>query len=169
MRFWCATSNTTLIVVYYFFNALDADEGNNAKITYSMEGSESSAFIINQSNGKITTKSTLDFETKQSYQFQVVATDGGQTAQSGTTTVTVNVVDVNDNKPKFGGTYAESIREDKPVGQSVITVNATDDDSGPRGDIRYSIVGGNIGTAFAIIDARSGVITVKSPLDRETR
>ena len=39
---------------------------------------------------------------------------------------------------------------------------------GERGDIRYSIYAGNFGNAFAI-SAGTGLITVKSKLDRETR
>ena len=39
---------------------------------------------------------------------------------------------------------------------------------GERGDIRYSIYAGNFGNAFAI-NAGTGLITVKSKLDRETR
>jgi hypothetical protein len=133
-----------------------------------MTGSDSSAFQIDSSTGRITTKSKLDYETKTSYQFKVTAADGGQSVLRGTSSVTVNVVDVNDNKPIFGGPYNARVLENAARGTSVITVNATDKDSGARGDIHYSIVGGNIGSAFKI-DDRSGAITVNSQLDRETR
>lgn len=107
---------------------LDADEGNNARIRYSLTGSESSAFVINPGNGKITTKTSLDYEQEQSYSFEVVATDGG--GLEGKQTVTVNIVDVNDNAPIFGGPYSKRISEGANVGANVITVKATDRDSG---------------------------------------
>ena len=133
-----------------------------------MTGPESSAFQIDSSTGRITTISKLDYETKTSYQFQVTAADGGKKVLRGTSSVTVNVVDVNDNKPIFGGPYNARVLENAVRDARVITVKATDKDSGARGDIRYSIVGGNIGSAFKI-DDRSGAITVNSQLNRETR
>jgi hypothetical protein len=133
-----------------------------------MSGADSTSFEIDSSNGRITTKSTLDYESKKTYQFDVQARDGGQSVQEGTSKVTVNVLDVNDNKPIFGGPYGARVSEAASRGTNVITVKATDKDSGVRGEIRYSIVGGNIGGAFAVHD-RTGVVTVYSNLDRETR
>lgn len=109
---------------------LDADEGANARIMYSLSGPESTAFLISSSDGKITTRSSLDFEKKRSYQFRVIASDGGQNVQRGTSRVTVNVVDVNDNEPVFGGPYTVHVSEDVARGKNVITVKATDKDSG---------------------------------------
>ena len=63
----------------------------------------------------------------------MVATDGGQPQpKKGTSQVTVNVVDVNDNKPIFGGPYTKSVPENATRGTNVITVKATDKDSGTR-------------------------------------
>ena len=42
----------------------------------------------------------------------------------------MNIVDVNDNAPIFGGPYSKSISEGARVGANVITVMATDRDSG---------------------------------------
>ena len=133
-----------------------------------MDGLESSAFQIDSSTGRITTKSKLNYERKRSYQFQVIASDGGKPALRGTSSITVNVVDVNDNRPIFGRPYSAHILENATRGASVITVKATERDLWARGDIRYSIVGGNFGSAFKV-DDRSGVITVNTQLDRETK
>ena len=154
--------------MYYFRFVIDADEGDNAKIIYSMTGADSSSFQIDASNGRITTKSKLDYEGKQTYQFTVIAKDEGSPVQRGTSNVTVNITDVNDNRPIFGGPYNARVSEAATRDTSVITVKATDEDKGPRGDIRYTIVGGNYGGAFSIQE-RSGVITVSAQLDRETR
>lgn len=133
-----------------------------------MVGPESTLFAIHKSNGKITTKSGLDYETKKSYQFQVVASDSGQPMRKGISSVTVNIVDVNDNAPVFSGSYRARVPENASRGTNVVTVKASDRDSGPRGEVRYSIVSGNVALAFAINEL-SGLISVKSQLDRETR
>ena len=61
----------------------------------------------------------------------MIAQDKGPGDSTGTTTVTVNVIDVNDNAPVFLGTpYVAVIKEDAGTGTPVIDVNATDSDSG---------------------------------------
>lgn len=95
-----------------------------------MTGSDSSAFNIDSSTGKITTNSELDYETKRDYQFMVKASDGGQQVNTGTQSVTVVVVDVNDNAPQFVGSYSKRIKEDARLDKNVITVKANDSDSG---------------------------------------
>ena len=61
----------------------------------------------------------------------VRAQDSGTTPQTSTVSVYVNVVDVNDNAPVFDpSTYSNEIEEDAEVGQPVLTVIATDIDSG---------------------------------------
>ena len=88
-------------------------------------------FEINEDDGTIKTRSKLDYETKKSYTFSVTATDQGLGDSSGQTTVTVNVLDVNDNAPSFLDTpYIANVKESAGLGTHVIDVNATDSDSG---------------------------------------
>ena len=54
-----------------------------------------------------------------------------------TVTVYVNVIDVNDNRPEFNDVtgvapLVATVSEDADVGHNVITVSATDRDSGVR-------------------------------------
>ena len=110
---------------------LDADAGNNGEVRYSLSGQDSSTFNIDAVSGLITTKSTLDYETKKLYKYNVTATDKGTSPNTATTTVTVNIRDVNDNTPAFTGSpYNTTVNEDVSIGTSVKTVSATDDDSG---------------------------------------
>lgn len=83
--------------------------------------------------------------------------------RTGTTTLQVNVLDVNDHAPSFEWPeYDASVREGVPVGSTVITVKATDQDTGRNAEVEYSIVstvaGGNNAhtkdTAIFRIDAR---------------
>ena len=111
--------------------SLDADEGDNGKIIYSLGGADSSTFQIDRVSGRITTRDKLDYETKKSYNFNVIATDRGINPNTGTTTVTVNVIDVNDQRPVFiGSPYSAQVLENSPFGTRVKTIKATDSDSG---------------------------------------
>ena len=51
-----------------------------------------------------------------------MAYDGGQ--KNGSLDITVNIIDVNDNPPRFEHeTYEVSVREDVPVGSTVLNVS----------------------------------------------
>ena len=71
------------------FVATDAD---NDRLSYFLSGTDAAAFEINPSSGQLRTRTVLDYETKQSYQVDVTATDpsGG----FGEVTVTISVGNV---------------------------------------------------------------------------
>jgi protocadherin Fat 4 len=61
----------------------------------------------------------------------VQAQDNGQPSLSSTLTVYCNVIDLNDNAPVFDPmSYSNEIYENVPIGTEVVTVSATDTDSG---------------------------------------
>lgn len=67
----------------------------------------------------------------QHYIFVVQAQDSGRPSLSSTLTVYFNVVDLNDNAPLFDPmSYSNEVFENVTVGTSVVTVSATDLDSG---------------------------------------
>jgi hypothetical protein len=67
----------------------------------------------------------------QHYIFVVQAQDAGRPSLSSTLTVYFNVVDLNDNAPLFDPmSYSNEVFENVTVGTSVVTVSATDLDSG---------------------------------------
>ena len=85
------------------FNAIvarDADSGS--QIQYSML-ENSSLVSINSNTGIVTLLTGLDYEVKQQYLFQVVASDGQLTSQAN---LRVTVINVNDNPPYFKETSA---------------------------------------------------------------
>ena len=72
--------------------------------------------------------------------FMVVCCQGTPSLTS-VATVTISLVDVNDNPPVFERTmYSLSVSEATPVGTSVGRVYATSRDIGINADISYSIV-----------------------------
>uniref|UniRef100_A0A4W3HD49 Protocadherin 12 n=1 Tax=Callorhinchus milii TaxID=7868 RepID=A0A4W3HD49_CALMI len=90
--------------------------------------------------------------------------------RSGTVSVRINVLDSNDNQPRFAGTPEElQIREDTAPGTTLLHLTATDPDQGNNGEVRYSLTGPrDPGTAdiFAI-DPQSGRLSLTRALDRE--
>ncbi len=69
--------------------------------------------------------------------------DHAYPAQYDMTTIKVDVLDENDNPPKFTqSVYEVDIPENAPM-SVIITVIATDADSGPNGHITYSLMGKN--------------------------
>ncbi|CAL4097747.1 unnamed protein product, partial [Meganyctiphanes norvegica] len=96
----------------------------------------------------------------------VAAQDTGHPALSSTVTVYFNVLDLNDNAPIFDPmSYSDEVFENITVGSSVLSVSATDQDSGVNGQVIYSIAGGDEKNQFSI--SQNGTIYTQAPLDRE--
>ncbi len=57
-----------------------------------------------QADGSVIISSVLDYETVPSYNLIVQAEDQGIPILTGTMTLTINLIDVNDNAPVFSGT-----------------------------------------------------------------
>lgn len=99
--------------------------------------------------GNIRAKTSLDYETTPAYTFTIVAKDGGDLTTSAT--VKIDVTDVNDHVPRFErNPYTASLKENLNGDNLVDRVSASDGDSGQRGSVTYSIIGGNVGNAFTI-------------------
>ena len=75
---------------------------------------------------------------------QVAATDGGTPPLSSSSTVTVTVIDVNDNPPVFSfPNYSFTVAENGPASTIVGVVQVTDVDFGPAADVLLSLSGQN--------------------------
>ena len=58
--------------------------------------------------------------------------------------IQIIVVDINDNPPVFPvGVYYITVYENTPVGQTVLTVAASDKDALPNATVTYSLLGTN--------------------------
>uniref|UniRef100_F7FR84 Cadherin domain-containing protein n=1 Tax=Ornithorhynchus anatinus TaxID=9258 RepID=F7FR84_ORNAN len=141
----------------------DADAGENAAVTLSILNGRDH-FIIDPLTGVIRPNITFDREQQGSYTFQVKAVDAGRLQRSSTAKVTINVVDVNDNRPVFvvpSSNYSYDLVPTTAGPGSVVTkVFAVDNDTGMNAELRYSIVGGNSRGLFAI-DQLTGNVTLK--------
>ncbi|KAM9327300.1 cadherin-23 [Gastrophryne carolinensis] len=152
-------------------SAIDLDEGDNGVVTYNLEGPGADAFVIDVNSGLITSRRLL--QSFERFNLTVVATDKGKPPLWGTTMLTVEVIDVNDNRPVFvrppNGTILH-IKEEIPIKSTVYEVYATDNDAGLNGQVRYSLLkpgAGNMDWEYFSIDSVSGVIKTAQRLDRE--
>ncbi len=148
--------------------ATSRDSGVNADITYSIVGgNQHRNFKIDPKSGVILLTGALDYEKTRDYFLTVQAMDGGDPPLSNRAMVNVSVHDANDNTPDFTQvSYSATVSESAPPGQGVVTVTATDADSGDNGKVSYAILSGDRHNQFAV-DAISGRVTVASALDRE--
>ncbi|KAM4821570.1 cadherin EGF LAG seven-pass G-type receptor 3 isoform 2-T2 [Thomomys bottae] len=146
--------------------AVDADHGENARLEYSLTGVvPDTPFVINSATGWVSVSGPLDRESVEHYLFGVEARDHGSPSLSASASVTVTVLDVNDNRPEFTmKEYHLRLNEDAAVGTSVISVTAVDRDANSA--ISYQITGGNTRSRFAIsTQGGVGLVTLALPLD----
>ncbi|XP_048060461.1 cadherin-23 isoform X2 [Megalobrama amblycephala] len=151
--------------------ATDLDEGENALLTYSLQGPGADAFSLDPDTGLI--RSLRLLQSFERFNLTMVATDHGRPPLWGTASLQITVIDVNDNRPVFvrpaNGTIMH-ILEEQPPGLVVYEVFATDEDEGVNGEVRYSFLqtgAGNRDWENFHIDAVTGVITTAVKLDRE--
>uniref|UniRef100_A0A672P462 Cadherin EGF LAG seven-pass G-type receptor 1 n=1 Tax=Sinocyclocheilus grahami TaxID=75366 RepID=A0A672P462_SINGR len=150
--------------------ATDRDEGNNAKVHYSIiSGNVKGQFFIHTPTGAIDVINPLDYEMIREYNLRIKAQDGGRPPLiNGTGIVVIQVVDVNDNAPMFVSTpFQATVLESVPIGYSVIHIQAIDSDSGENARLDYSLTDTTPGFPFTINNS-TGWITVSTELDRET-
>ena len=146
----------------------DQDLGANSALVYSItDGDPDSYFTISSSTGQITTAKQLDFEDAKSYSLTVEARDSSSPISSqhaSLSHVEVIVAPLNEHAPIFRqSSYNVTISEKITVGTSVLSIIATDSDSGSQGELTYTL---SSGSPF-YIDAISGSITLKQALDYE--
>ncbi|XP_075631851.1 cadherin EGF LAG seven-pass G-type receptor 2 isoform X2 [Balearica regulorum gibbericeps] len=146
--------------------AIDADSGDNGRLVYTLlETGASFPFAINNSTGWIVVASELDREVVDFYSFGVEAQDQGNPPMASSASISVTVLDVNDNSPEFTQReYGARLNEDAAVGTSVLTVSAVDRDA--NSVITYQISSGNTRNRFSITSqSGGGLISLALPLD----
>uniref|UniRef100_A0A3B4WAR3 Protocadherin 2 alpha b 9 n=1 Tax=Seriola lalandi dorsalis TaxID=1841481 RepID=A0A3B4WAR3_SERLL len=160
---------------YQLQNAHDPDGGTNSVQKYKISQNDHFRLEIKDRgrDGKtpiLQLQRQLDREAKSNHKLVLTAIDGGNPPKTGTVEIYIDVLDVNDNMPVFTkDTYSAVLKENAPIGTTVIQVNATDLDEGTNGEVLYSFgsdVKGKIRELFDI-DAVTGEITVKGRVDFE--
>lgn len=136
-------------------------------------------FEVDKNSGLVTVNKRIDFEqlTVKQLKFSVEAHAQWMDEQSGKiqssssiADIVVTIADINDNSPTFSQDfYRSSVMESARWPQHVLTVQASDKDSGRYGRVAFSLSGD--GANLFEINNQTGAIRVKSGaiLDREMK
>lgn len=181
-------------------DATDADFGQNANLTYFIQPSSNDIpFEISPHTGVFSVNGELDREREDKYILTVVARDNGNDKKlSSSVSVEVQVLDVNDNAPKFYAydeilewkhpeaeeisnhnfesvrmipVYKATLPENAPIGTTVTKVYANDTDfiGNGNGLILYSLPQKKNQMNLFSIDSKEGIITTTGKLDYENQ
>ncbi|PVD19452.1 hypothetical protein C0Q70_19941 [Pomacea canaliculata] len=123
-------------------------------------------FDINAVSGEITLKAFLDREVTGNFiRITLLAAFGEVPRKTGTATLTINVLDVNDNSPKFStDSLTLNINESScSAGQVVYNVTAHDADAPPNNIIVYSLLQLSPDTPLKV-DNSSGQLSLNASL-----
>ncbi|XP_028316129.1 protocadherin gamma-A11-like [Gouania willdenowi] len=155
-------------------NAEDLDVGQNGLQDYILSPNDN--FVLKQhanpdgsTSVEIVLQKPLDRERRPHLSLKLIAVDAGTPQRSGTVNINITVLDANDNRPVFNqSVYKASVMENTNEGVNVLTVNATDADSGSYGQITYSLskMKGNAADIVSI-DALTGTMYVSGVIDFE--
>ncbi|XP_047209452.1 protocadherin alpha-2-like isoform X3 [Girardinichthys multiradiatus] len=136
----------------YTINAFDPDVDQNAKVSYKLLDNSyknipiSSVLNINSDSGDIISLQPFNYEELKTFQFKVQATDSGVPPLSSNVTVTVLILDENDNNPtilapysEHGSANSETIPYSAEAGYFVAKIRAVDADSGYNALLSYHL------------------------------
>ncbi|XP_064340452.1 LOW QUALITY PROTEIN: protocadherin beta-6 [Camelus dromedarius] len=153
--------------------AQDLDAGSNSLQSYII--SSNPHFHVLTRNRKDGRKSpemvldkALDREEQPELRLTLTALDGGSPPRSGTTEIHILVLDINDNAPEFAQEFYEAqVSENSTLGSLVITLSATDLDSGSFGEVFYALFQvDDVNQPFEI-NPNTGEIRLRNTLDFE--
>lgn len=144
----------------------DADSGLNGEATLSL--SPPHPLFTFREDGMLLVVGPLDRESKETYDLVLLASDKGSPQRENMTIITVTVTDVNDNSPKFSSSiYDISIPlKDAEEGKLLMTLRATDPDTGINSLITYSFSTGH--SPYLAIDSKTGEVTLTADVTEET-
>lgn len=162
-----ASLGTKLLTV----RAIDKDvRPQNNLFSYSIiAGNVGQAFKVDPQTGDLETAKLLDRESIPIYELIIGAIDNGMPPQTGSATVKIELLDVNDNGPVFDTKdIIGYVNENEPAGTSIMTLTATDSDLPPNGaPFFYKLIGGRQMNLVSL-DKHSGLLKTTKSLDRET-
>uniref|UniRef100_A0A4W4ES60 Cadherin domain-containing protein n=1 Tax=Electrophorus electricus TaxID=8005 RepID=A0A4W4ES60_ELEEL len=154
--------------------AHDSDIGQNAVQGYSIERNEHFVLSVHENaeqgkHAELVLEKELDREQQKEINLILTATDGGTPQRSGTVVIHISVLDANDNSPVFSqSVYKASLAENAPLGATVVTVSASDDDVGANGEVSYEFSRiSDKATKLFSIDKMTGQIKVIGNIDYE--
>ncbi|XP_028272374.1 protocadherin-20 [Parambassis ranga] len=147
-------------------SASDADSGNNGRVTYRLDKHTSTIFNIDSVTGQLSVSAPLDREQQAVHKLTVFARDSGSPPLESMATVSIRVLDQNDNAPVFlTPHFIFFIPENVPLFSQVGRIEVKDPDEGENGNTELHVV--NSSGPF-VVDNTQGTLRSTTNLDRET-
>ncbi|XP_039337151.1 cadherin-23 isoform X16 [Mauremys reevesii] len=155
---------------YYIIEILAKDDTN--ALVLGQQG----AFAVDFKTGAVKVKSSLNRELVATYEVTISVHDNASDVVDRSVSVpnaklTVNVLDVNDNTPRFrpfGATYfTERIVEGATPGTTLISLSAVDPDKGANGQITYELLNLSPEGYARLEDLSAGKVIANSTVDYE--
>ncbi|XP_062443769.1 protocadherin gamma-A12-like isoform X3 [Rhea pennata] len=154
--------------------AHDPDSGSNSVQRYELSGDEHFSLAMQtapdgEKRPELVLAKALDREESAFHDLVLRAVDGGELARTGTARIRVVVLDANDNTPVFSqAVYTVRVREDVPVGSTLLTVRATDADDGLNGEVNYIFQKiSDMASEIFYLDLETGELSLMRELDFE--
>ncbi|KAM8835014.1 protocadherin-16 [Synchiropus picturatus] len=148
--------------------AEDVDQGQNGQVTYSIRSSGiSGLFKIDPVTGSISTAAIMDREIFTQTKLVVTATDRGSPRLAGSATLTVIIIDQNDNSPTIPLPKEISVPENTLMGTQITLVTGNDVDSTPA--LSYSLQLDPTALGKFGVHRYSGGVSLTAPLDFEEK
>ncbi|KAM5301567.1 protocadherin gamma-A10 isoform 9-T9 [Glossophaga mutica] len=162
--------------------ALDPDSKENAQVIYSLaegttHGAPLSSYVsINSDTGVLYALRSFDYEQFRDLQMQVIATDSGDPPLSSNVSLSLFVLDQNDNTPEIlypslptdGSTGVELAPRSAEPGYLVTKVVAVDRDSGQNAWLSYRLLKASEPGLFVVGLHTGEVRTARALLDRDS-
>ncbi|KAG8439064.1 hypothetical protein GDO86_005317, partial [Hymenochirus boettgeri] len=161
--------------------ALDPDCNQNSYLSYSILGGQiqgmpvSTYVSINSDSGNIYALRSFDYEQIKNFQIRVQAQDAGFPPLSSNVTVSVFVLDQNDNAPvvvsplpKNGSAATELIPRSADPGYLIGKISAMDADSGQNSRLSYQIVQATDSSLFSVALYTGELRTIRAIADRDS-
>ncbi|KAJ3608467.1 hypothetical protein NHX12_025514 [Muraenolepis orangiensis] len=129
--------------------------------------------VLNEAQVTVIVEDTsgIDYEKSATLSFKLLAVELDTPERfSATADILIHLLDTNDNIPSFTKQYyIAHIPENSPGGSSLLAITAIDPDSGPWGEVKYTICGS--GSDLFSIHSSSGLISTQpwASLDAEAR
>ncbi|XP_026214363.1 protocadherin-20 [Anabas testudineus] len=146
-------------------SASDADSGYNGRVTYRLSKHTSTIFNIDPLTGQLSVSASLDREQQGVHKLTVFARDSGSPPLESLATVSICVLDQNDNAPVFlTPHFIFFIHENVPPFAPVGKFGVADPDKGENGNIELNVV--NSSGPF-VVDNTQRILRTTTNLDRE--
>ena len=154
-----ATPGTEVgVIVAQNHNQIPFDDSTNVRYYFLNDSLISSVcLVIGEFSGVVQVSCTLNREREDSYTLVVFAEYEGN--QTGEVRMTVNVFDINDNRPVFTkDVYAKVVFMTHGNTSPILQVTADDGDAGLNGLVHYSLADGMTGNTLFRIENETGYI-----------